>query len=347
MGAEVHDSSLSAAGFISVSDLLRQLHAPPDLIEGLIPSNALVGIVAPPGSAKSLLALHLAGCVATGQSFGGRKCASGLAVYLCGEGHAGLTLRLQALDKHHKLGLDGTPLVFSKFASSLIDREEVLRIRRVIDEAVKLYNVPLALLVVDTAAKFIAPGDESSAKDMSAFLSAIDYLRGSATALICHHPGHDQRRPRGSSAFTAALDVEYSISKEGDIVRLACQKIKDGESPGPVAFRLRSAETLIVGHDGEPKMSVVLTEADPENTNSQPTGRNQLKLLLEIRRLVSKGHSGVWTETQLRALARDIGMHKSSATSAVKSLLDHSHIEVTDGGLRLADVATDGMKERT
>lgn len=55
--------------FIFVDDLLRPGETPEEVIEGLLPPNSVVGLVAPSQSGKSLLALHLASCVSTVRDF--------------------------------------------------------------------------------------------------------------------------------------------------------------------------------------------------------------------------------------------------------------------------------------
>lgn len=299
-----------------------------------------MGIVGPPESAKSLFAANIAACVATGKSFGDRSCRQGLVVYLWGEGQMGAARRLQAVDRHYQLGLQGSPFLLSKIASSLLDASETTRISSAIDSAEKQFGQRLALLIVDTLARFIAPGDESKAQDMTGFLAAVDSLRGSATAIICHHPGHtDHARARGSSGWKAALDAEYTLSKTGDVVTVTCQKMKDGEKPEPFALRIVPANTAMVHEDGSPVQSVVLIPADLETVSRSVTGKNQRKLLAELKRRTSVlEEAGVWTEEQLRKIARDLDMKRSSAKTAVKGLHDLACLVATTGGYRLADV---------
>jgi len=81
-----------------IDDLLDPGTAPDEAFDGFLPMDAVVGIVAPSQSGKSLLATRLASRVATGQPFFGRKTKQGLVVYLCGAGEAGLKPRLQAIE---------------------------------------------------------------------------------------------------------------------------------------------------------------------------------------------------------------------------------------------------------
>lgn len=328
-----------------VDGFLDPGETPDEAVDGFLPSDSVVGIVAPSQSGKSLLAMQLAGCVATGQAFFGRGCKQGLVVYLCGEGKAGLRSRLQAIELHYQLGLRGAPFALLHVPASLLDAQEVERIKQAIAEAEAKTGLNLTLLVVDTLARFLSPGDESKAQDMSTFLNAVDYLRSTATAVICHHTGHDQTRARGSSSWTASLDVEYRLERKGDVVTVSCSKMKDGEAPEPMSFRIRSADTLLMRKNGQPMSSVVLVPHDDSATVRLPSGKNQQQLLSELQKRVDGAGAMTWTETELRSIARDLGMQKNSARDAVKGLLNLGLVVEADAGLVLAS-ADAGTKRR-
>jgi hypothetical protein len=336
------DGRATSYELIDIADLLRDTTPLEFTVEGLIPRGAMVGFVAPPESAKSLLAQNLAACVATGQPFHGRSVRRGLAVYLHGEGQRGARLRFQALEVHYQMGLAGAPLVVSKVGASLIDPVEALAVRDAIKEAEDRHGVGLELLVVDTVARFIIPGDENAAKDQSALFAAIDALRGDAAVIACHHVGHaDSTRARGSSAWRAALDAEYILSATDTaagerIVTMTCQKMKDGDRPAPISFKIQTVETASRREDGAPVGSVVLVPTDIQAARPAATGKNQRALLQELEAIAAQpGESGVWTEGQLRKIARDLGMSKSSAITAVIGLRSLGYLTATVGGSRL------------
>lgn len=330
-----------------VDELLESGDVPDDLVEGLLPSGGSIGFVGEAASGKSLMACHLAACVATGQNFFERPCQQGLVVYLWGEGQSGARPRLQAIEEHHHLTLHLAPLAISKVATSLLDEGEVRRIKDAILRAEASCGMKLALLIIDTLARHLEPGDESKAQDMSRFLGAVDYLRENATAVICHHTGHgNPKRARGSSSWKASLDAEYTLQRKGDVVTATCQKMKDGEAPRPLVTRIQVAETRLCRRNGKPLTSAVLVVCKSNSGVAEPTGKNQIILLRELRRLVSGTKSFAWTEEELRSIGRAIGMPKNSARSAVHGLQEHAHLVVGDGGLRLATSFDEGTKGR-
>jgi hypothetical protein len=320
---------------------LLDVRTPPEFTVGeLIERGSSVGLVGAPESGKSLLAAHWLACVATGQHFHGRPCRLGLAVWLGGEGLRGIARRLQALEQHYKLPLRDAALVISKAPASLINPVEVVAVRAAIVRAEERFGVGLELLVIDTVSRFLSPGDESKAQDMGAFLDAVDQLRGDAAAICNHHPGHgDAKRARGSSNWRGALDAEYTIEATGDVVTLTCQKMKDGDRPPPLSFRLQTVPTRSAREDGTPVQSVVLVPCDAPVTAVAPQirGKAQRQLLAALRAHSSNG-STVWTLADMREVGRRAGLQRTSARSASEALTFTPHLVPTVGGYRLAEV---------
>ena len=327
---------------LHVSELLEP-SAPIDyLIERFgIEKGAVVGFVGPPESAKSLTALDLAARVAVD------PIQPGFVVYLCGEGQRGIGRRLKALDLRHQLGLATAPLVVSRTAASLLDMGEVMRVSEAIEKARQKFDLPLALLVVDTLSRFIAPGEDNQSKDMGAYFAALDAIRGDAAVISVHHPGHaDATRGRGSTAWKASLDAEFLFASTAEAVTITCAKMKDGNRPDPISFRIETAPTGFRDGVGNPINSVVLSPCDGIVVSRAPaSGKNQKALLAELERRVEGGDLGVWTEPELRQIARDLGQHKNSARDAVLGLRTLGYLTPTLGGSRLTD-PPEGPKDR-
>jgi hypothetical protein len=314
------------------------------IVDKLFEEHAVIGIVAPTESGKSLLIQNVAACLATGKPFHGRKVKRGLVVYLVGEGQHGLRKRFQALESRYQLGLADAPLVIARTAASFLDAAEVARVGDAIAAAQDRYGLPLLFLAVDTLARFIAPGDESKAQDMGAYLNALDLLRGDAAAATLHHPGHgDTPRARGSSSWRAGIDAEFWLENAEKVVTVTCQKMKDGEKPAPFSFRIETEPTRMAREDGSPVQSVVLVPTDAQA--AKPTGKNQKRLLAELEQRAASDQVSIWTEGELREIARSIGMHKNSARDAVLGLRQLGYFVATVGGSRLKD-PPEGPKDR-
>lgn len=319
-----------------VEDFLTAIAAPEYLVDGLLEERSVAGIVAPPESGKSLLALELAVCVAMGFPFHGRAVRRGLVVYLAGEGQHGLAARLQALATRHPIANDTdiVPLRIARSATSLIDPLEYLKVQAAIDAEVERYQMPLSLLVIDTLSRFMG-GDESKAQDMGAYLNAVDGLRAGAAAVTLHHPGHgDATRGRGSSSWRGALDTEYLLAKNTDnVVTVTCQKMKDGPKPAPFSFSIVQAPTRMTREDGTPVHSALLVPTDTVRmTKPQLKGKNQKTLLAHLS---NQPAGAIWAENDFSSLGKDVGLNRWQLRDALLGLRQMGYLEMTVGGSRL------------
>lgn len=337
--ANGHDKSASDPRpyeLLHIEHFLEPIKAPEFVVEGLFETSSVVGVVAAPEAGKSLLMQEIAVCVALGQPFHGRRVKRGLVAYLVGEGQHGLFARFQALATRYDFAADVCPLVVAKAPTSLIDAIELLRVEESIRRKAELFKMPLTLLIVDTLARFIAPGDESKAMDMGAYLAAIDTLRGEAAAVTLHHPGHgDGTRGRGSSSWKAGLDTEYSLANADKTITVTCQKMKDGEKPKPFSFRIEPAPTKMRREDGSPVMSVLLHSTETVVIRKKPTGKHQKALLAHLESIKDDG-PGVWSEGELREIGKEIGMNRFQARDAILGLRQLGYFTQTIAGSRLS-----------
>lgn len=321
------------AKLITAADLMKPATAPDYLVGGMLEQATSVGLVGPFASGKSLFALNIAACVATGAPFHGRKVTPGLAVYLCGEGQSGMYHRAQALQCSGAIkDMKGARFAIFPRAVPLTSQEGFREVRQIIKRAEQEFDTPLTLLIVDTFARYFA-GEENSSSDVGDFLRAIDELRGDATSIVVHHTGHKNTdRARGASVWDPALDTSMVVRKDAadtGLITVTCAKQKDGSPFAPVSFRITPADTLSAREDGSPIQSVVLELTD-EIAAKPVTGKNQSKLLVALKDAVGEGHPPTWTEFDLRQTAKKLGIEKSSAWRTVKSLITSGQL-VGDG----------------
>lgn len=240
------DTETVAPPSIVLVPIGKLLDAQPNdwLIEGVLENNSMAQIFGEPASAKSLLALDWAACVATGIPWRGRTVMQGNVLYIAGEGAAGIPRRLNAWEFLNGRSLREAPLEFITSPVALTDPQSRDGLLRVIRQMGKAGRWP-ELIIIDTVARNFGTGDENSTKDMTAFVASCDALReeNCSTVLTLHHSGHgDKQRSRGSTALKAALDWEYSIVKDGSSVQLTCVKSKDASPPAPMGFSIAVVE---------------------------------------------------------------------------------------------------------
>lgn len=329
--------------------LFLKVKAPDFIIHGLLETNSFAAIIGDPGSAKSFLAIDVACCVATGETFHGRAIRKqGPVVYIAGEGQSGLARRFSAWGIKHGINYKEIPVFVSMQPGQLTDDA----CTSAIIDAIEALPEPPRLIVIDTLARNFGPGDENSASDMNGFIQSVDRIRehaNGATMLIVHHCGlADKRRGRGSSALRGALDAEYIISKdEHGVRRFECCKMKDAPAPDPMAFDLRSVELGMNDDHGYPVTSAVLVATEYTEQSAPGVvgkGKNQnigcdiLDSLIS-RQMKTLSESGYPTENA--SVRRDDwkkeclkNMKKNSFYVMEKSLREQGMISIANGFVR-------------
>jgi hypothetical protein len=188
-------------------------------VEGLIKEGNLVILSARPKTAKSIVALNLAACVAMGKPFLDRSVTQGRALFVAYERHDLTLLRALAMgladcydfmlwDKHAW----GMPRIESfDFWLEFIDKHGV------------------KLFVVDTLAHYLRPELEKVRNAINAYdyiYKVMERLQSGAvdtgcTFLLIHHDRKgdsdtDEARVLGTTALTAAADAVFQLKPMGD-----------------------------------------------------------------------------------------------------------------------------------
>lgn len=253
------------------------------LIADLFERDSLLTVYGPPGSAKSFTALDMAGSIAAGIDYHGRKVRQGPAVYVAGEGFNGLARRLKAWSIVRGVEREGLPLSVSNMPAALTDPENLATVLA----AIEATEQPPSLVIVDTVARNFGPADENSTQDMTRFVNACDEIRlaHQCAVLLVHHVGHgDQTRARGSSVLNGAIDTALRVTKdEAGTVIVECTKQKDAPEPEPFAFNFRTVELGFDNDDGTQATSAVLHPCDvPKPEPKKPQGKYQQKALAAL-----------------------------------------------------------------
>lgn len=231
------------------------------LLEDIIEQGSLDLFFGEPSSGKTLIVLDWAFCMAAGIDWHERRTKQTDVVVIAGEGHSGMKRRLRALEI--KYGMKAPERLFiSERPADFMDSQNIARVA----DTIKAVCSNPGLVIIDTLHRNMT-GDENSSQDIGQFISNIDELLKplGAAVLIVHHSGHGQKdRSRGSSSIRAAMDGEFSATKDdrggSSIIALACHKSKDFESFKPMAFSLVSTELGDdwLDNDGEHLTSVYL-----------------------------------------------------------------------------------------
>lgn len=316
------------------------------LVRGLVDAAVVLCIYGESGAGKSSMAIELALSIASGRPFLGRRVSPGAVLYLAGEGGRGLRNRIIAARMAGNVSAD-IPLAVVR-APVLLDSNDAVRVVAAAQALAAETGQPVQMIVFDTLARSLI-GDENSTQDMGAAIRAFEEIREAtgATVALVHHAGKDTSKgARGSSALRAALDTELLVEGRENPRVMSVTKQRDLPMTGPVAFTLESVQ-IGTDSENEPITAAVVREGEPVTASPQARGKQQTVLLaaLEQRQEEAPGRL-VWPLVELRKIARDLGMHKSTARDAVHGLLQHGVLVQTVGGSYLTTVEPKGRTGR-
>jgi len=163
------------------------------------------------------------------------------------------------------------------------DDAHIQQVIRVIERIAEKHGTP-GLIVLDTLARNFGGQDENATADMNRFVFGCDSLRSrfKAAVLTNHHCGHgDKGRGRGNTAFKAALDREYIVDRDSDVVRVSCTKLKDGLRPDDRYFCFTDC-VVGRGASGKEITSAYLLPTEPaafETTKKGPVQKQAVSVL--------------------------------------------------------------------
>ncbi|MCQ8130150.1 AAA family ATPase [Methylomonas rivi] len=244
------------------------------LVENIIERGSLNLLFGEPGAGKSLFALDWAFCMAVGIDWHGWRTKPVDVVVVAGEGHAGMGRRLKALESKYQMQAPAR-LFISQRPANLIDATNA----QWIADTIKATCPNPGLVIIDTLHRNM-DGDENSSQDIGRFVANLDgfFKPIGVAVLVVHHSGHGQKdRSRGSSSIRAAMDGEFSATKDGGAIVLSCHKAKDFEAFKPLQFSLKPIDLGWCDDDGEPLTSVYLEhdgEAKPTTKKRKLSARD-------------------------------------------------------------------------
>jgi hypothetical protein len=339
----------SKPGFIfhSVGTLMQNMRAPDWLIKGIIERDSLAEVHGAPGHGKSFVVIDMAASIATGTDWHGHRTTQGAVFYIAGEGINGLARRFSAWQLARGVDLTDAPLCISTKPVPLDDLQSALMVRDAVSALSQKLGKPPVLIIVDTLARNFS-GDENSTKDMNLFIRCMDALRveWQSSILIVHHTGKDTSKgARGSSALKGAIDTEYSVEMDDNrMIKVQCQKMKDGDTPRPMGFKLDSVKLPILDEDLNDVWSCTPTMLDSTYQSPkkgvQGRGKNQTaarQCLVDLykeheQRLDYDGrdpdHALVQIEDWRGRCMSGGGMHRQRFNEAMKSLAELGEIEL-------------------
>lgn len=210
----------------------------PWLGDPLLARSAVTMLVGREGQGKSMLAQALAAGIGHGSTVAGIDCRQGRVMIIDAEnGEAEIHRRIRGL------GVKPGTLVYVE-ADGFDLRTDLADVEALLDE-----HRPDALMF--DSLRSLAPGlDENDSGEAEAALGPVRSLtrrRGCAT-LVLHHAGKASNGYRGSTAIGAAVDLGFTLAREGEDPHrrtLTCWKSRIAAEPAPRTISLQANDGRI------------------------------------------------------------------------------------------------------
>jgi hypothetical protein len=250
-------------------DEIDQLQPPTWLIKNVVPVGEVTMVIGAGDAGKTFIVVDMAKRVAQHYPV----------MYIAAEDAAGIRVRKRAWELRHRLEKTGNFLMWDGVLP-LFDSFEVTNF---ITE-VKLLG--LRMIVVDTLSQSIAGADENSSKDMSTVMEhcqRIAHETGAAVVVI-HHTTKGGETYRGSSTLKNNTYGFLEVSKDDDLIKLECGRIKNTRPFAPRFFSLIQVDTDVTDEEGQPIQSCVILPADRVFRGNQLNSSEikMLKALLDM-----------------------------------------------------------------
>jgi hypothetical protein len=255
------------------------------LVKDFLGAGEISCMFGPPGSCKSTLAGDMAGHVAAGMEWLGRRVKKSGVLYVAAERAGLVKRRMAAFRKHH--GLDNIPLaIVSGPADLRTSQDDADMILAYVNRLTALCKVKVGLIIMETVSRLLAGGDENSSKDMGVLVRVLSRIQEESEAhvLTVHHtPVDGSHRLRGHGCLLGAFDTTIGVEKLGQAGQATVDKVNDGPEGEKVSFRLVSVDLSHDAATGVTTTAPIVVASDAPARAPPLKGRSSTTLrLLEM-----------------------------------------------------------------
>lgn len=299
------EGSPKTNGRILLGDDFMTGFEPPDwLIDGIVQRGKLYACTSLTGHGKTAVWLYIACMIHAGRMVGNLDAIKGNVLYLAGENPEDLKARMHGMVGTFKLKPMQLPYVLP--ATFPMSSEEVDALIR----EIKALDVPITLIVGDTASSFFPGDDENDNVQAGAYARTLRRLTlevpGNPTVVALCHPVKNAAKsnllPRGGGAFLNELDVNLTLWSEsqGEVTELHWQGKIRGPDFAPFGFRLNPVPTGFIDRKDRPVMTIV---AEPMSEEALAEHKKQTLANTDVVLKLLRSHPD-WSWSQM---AREVG----------------------------------------
>lgn len=278
-----------------------------DFVEDLFTDGALSVVWGGPGTGKTFVVLSIGASIATGRDWHGKEVEQGAVIYVALEGMQGAVNRIRAMQIRGILPPEA-PLYLCFAPVDLLNPAHPEAVIRMVEEKTKQAGIPVRFVILDTLARSMPNGDETSGEDMGVAVQSMDKIRIATKSHVCviHHCGKDAGRgERGHSSLRGAVDTSIEVTHPDPANKyrvFTVRKQRDLEIIPPFCFSL---ESVVVGINrrGKEITSCVAKEEDEimAQTTKKKSGAKKQFTTDMILKLLPQPSIRHWQEAAVQA----------------------------------------------
>lgn len=343
VSAEVVDRRTAPAAprarlyFEAWDDVDPRVEADEALIDGWYDRGAMIVTYGESNVGKSNIVLSQAIAIASNRPWAGCDVRGGLVVYVAAEGGRSLKKRVRAYQR--KAGVRGIPFALVPCPVDLLrptgDTKALIEIVR---DAERHFGQRCEMVVIDTASRALAGGNENAPDDMGALVMHCDKVRvatGAALHLI-HHSGKNKAAgARGHSLLRAATDTEIEVAEN----EVRATKQRDMDAPKPMRF---DYEQVVIGVSGKgrPVTSIVAHVRPSTDFEDKLTEEDATRLACLVRMV--RGRLGLPEGTDVTEEMSQVALSTGDLVAAWKNTPGQCDMSGSDrkNATRKAEVLT-------
>lgn len=265
----------------------------------------------------------------------------GGALYVAAERGEVVKRRMAAYREHHHI--DNIPLALVTGPADL--RNDVEHARVIIEYAERLTDesgMPIKLIIIETANRVLAGGDENSSVDMGKLINTLALIQHSTGAhiMIVHHSPIEGGRLRGHSSLLGALDVTIQVGRSGSRYWAQVDKSNDGPTGERISWTVESIDLHQDVDTGVVTTApVVVPAAHLKSADNPRVSKAEIEMLKVLLGAEPAGLTkDIWySKTKAGGLG---GRRAATLTEAKKSLERKGLIAELDGVWRASLSAT-------
>jgi hypothetical protein len=297
------------------------------LVDGVIQKQSSALIYGESRIGKSFLALDLAYKLASGSPWWGYHVKPSKVIFFAAESPAGLPGRLEAM----KISQGQETPENLCFMRTPIELSNASHVQKIIDTA-----DGFDVLFIDTFNAAAPETDENHPKEMNKVLKGIRRIidETGCTVIFVHHCGWaDRDRPRGHSAFPAAMDTRILVARDGGHPSWKVKGQREGADTEAHRYALRQinipggTSCVVDPINTSPAMKVV---AQPRSANQKIVYQTAMKLLRESEGLPLHLHTLI--SESAKQIEADSRHQRQRAEEAADGLRKAGFIQVDGSG---------------